>query len=389
LDDGGNNPGFTHPLVTKPREKDTNDIQPRLALTWDTASNGSNVVRAGIGMFNGRYLLVPALTERQANGISGGRVLRTRVNGALLGLNFPPFILDPNNPRNTGVLLNPDITLLAPELDTPESVQGSLGWTHRFGASRIFLDTEGVWAEGDNEIVIRDVNWNGNATPGRPNRSFNQINMYTNDGRSEYKALILRLNGTLRQTDLVTASVTFADKKNISDDFSPEFPFGYPNDPANIDAEWGRSRADERYRVVLTGIFHGPWNTTVAPIYEYGSGQPWNHRLGYDFNGDGKNSDRPVGVERNDEEGPTFKQLSLRLTKGFQLFGDQRLDVIVEGFNVLDNTNYDVNSIDAAEFLSGPTLANPALPFRANPNFGRFRATLPGREIQLGLKWVF
>ncbi|HVG08931.1 MAG TPA: TonB-dependent receptor, partial [Thermoanaerobaculia bacterium] len=389
LDDGGNNPGFTHPLVPKPREKDTDDYQPRLSFSWDPSNRGSDVVRGGVGMFNGRFLLVPALTELQQNGITGGRISRTRVNGALLGLNRPPFILDPNNPRNTGVLLNPDISLLAPDLETPESVQASLGWTHRFGASRFFLDTEGVWSEGDNEIVIRDVNWRGNATPGRVNTRFNQVNMYTNDGRSEYQALILRLNGTMRQADLVTASVTFADKKNISDDFSPVFPFGYPNDPSNIDAEFGRSQADERYRVVLTGIFHMPWDVTVAPIYEYGSGQPWNHRLGYDFNGDGKNSDRPVGVKRNDEEGPVFRQLSLRLAKGFTLLGDNRFDLIVEGFNVLDNTNYDVNSIDTAEFLSGPTLANPALPFRANPNFGRFRATLSGREIQLGVKWVF
>ncbi len=386
--DEGNNSGFTHPLVPDGRDKDTDDVQPRLSFSWDPSSNGSNVIRGGVGMFNGRFLLVPAFTELQANGFSG-RVLRTRVNGALLGLNFPPFILDPNNPRNTGVLLNPDITLLAPDLETPESVQGSLGWTHRFGASRFFLDTEGVWAEGDNEIVIRDVNFRGNSNPTRPNPAFNQINMYTNDGRSEYKALILRLNGTLRRSDLVTASVTFADKKNISDDFSPEFPFGYPNDPANIDAELGRARADESYRVVMTGIFHLPWRLTLAPIYEYGSGQPWNHRLGYDFNGDGKNSDRPAGVERNDEDGPSFRQLSLRLTKSFNLFGDQRLDVIAEAFNVTDATNYDVSSVDGAELLSGPTLANPALPAVRNPNFGRFRATLPGREIQLGLRWVF
>jgi hypothetical protein len=77
------------------------------------------------------------------------------------------------------------------------------------------------------------------------------------------------------------------------------------------------------------------------------------------------------------------------LAKGFQLFGDQRLELIVEGFNVLNTTNYDVNSIDSAEFLSGPTLANPRLPVVRNPNFGRARATLPGREIQLGLRWVF
>lgn len=386
LDDGGNNPGFTHPLVTEPRKKDTDDVQPRFSFSYDASKDGRNVFRGGVGMFNGRYLLVPAGTERQQNGFSGGRISRTRVNGALLGI--PALTLDPNNPTTTGLLLAPDISLLAPQLDTPESVQASLGYTRAL-AKGFFLDVEGVYAEGDNEIIIRDVNFGGNARPVRLNPAFNQINMYTNDGRSEYTAGILRLNGNFGRGHLLTASFTASDKKNIMDDFSPEFPFGYPNDPTNIEGEYGYSRSHERYRFVMTGIFRFPWDVVVAPIYEYGSGQPWNHRLGYDFNGDGKNSDRPAGVERNDEEGPSFRQLSLRLTKGFQLFGDQRLEVIVEGFNVLDTTNYDVNSIDSAEFLGGPTLANPALPFRPNPNFGNARATLPGREIQLGLRWVF
>jgi hypothetical protein len=387
LDDGGNNPGFTHPLVTKARPKDTNDIQPRVAFSFDPSSNGRSVFHGGVGLFNGRYLLVPAGVERQQNGVTG-RVSRTRVNGALLGLNTPPFVLDPNNPRNTGVLLKPDISILAPELDTPESTQASVGWTRAL-TSRIFLDSSVIYAKGRKEIVIRDVNFAGNAHPVRPNTAYNQINEFTNDGRSEYKALILQLNGALKRGDLITASVTVASKKNISDDFSPEFPFGYPNDPSNIDAEYGRSRADERFRFVLTSIIHLPWRLTLAPIYEYGSGQPWNHRLGYDFNGDGKNSDRPAGVDRNDEEGPAFRQLSLRITKSIPIFTGQSLDVIVEGFNVFNTVNYDVTSIDSAEFLSGPTLANPTLPFRANPNFGRARATLPGREIQLGLRWAF
>lgn len=44
---------------------------------------------------------------------------------------------------------------------------------------------------------------------------------------------------------------------------------------------------------------------------------------------------------------------------------------------------------DGAQYLSGPTLANPKLPFRVNPNFGRAQATLAGREIELGLRWAF
>ena len=387
LDDGGNNPGFTHPLVPKPRKKDSNDVQPRLSFSADPGNNGKSVFRGGVGLYNGRYLLVPAGVELQQNGITG-RVSHTRLNGALFGLPFAPFVLDPNNPTTTGILLKPDISLLAPELDTPESTQASAGWTRAI-TPRLFFDAEGVYAKGRKEIVIRDVNFGGNSNPVRPNTTFNQINEYTNDGHSEYKALILQINGSVRRSDLITASLTVASKKNIADDFSPAFPTGYPNDPSKIGAEYGRSQGDERYRFVATSIIHLPWDLTVAPIFEYGSGQPWNHRLGYDFNGDGKNSDRPAGVGRNDEDGPPFRQLSVRLTKSLHLFSEQRLDLIAEAFNVTNTVNYDVNSIDGAEFLSGPTLASPALPFRPNPNFGKARATLPGREIQLGVRWAF
>jgi hypothetical protein len=180
--------------------------------------------------------------------------------------------------------------------------------------------------------------------------------------------------------------VTFADKKNISDDFSPEFPFGYPNNPADIEGEYGPSRSAEDVRVVLSAVFRAPWQITVAPIFEYGSGQPWTRRLGYDANFDGKNSDRRPGVGRNEEEGPEFKSLNLRLTKAFPIGSYGEVDFIVEGFNVLDTTNYDVNSVSAAEYLAAPTTANPN---PVNPNFGKYSATLRPREVQLGVRWAF
>ncbi len=379
-----NNPDFKHPL-TGDRSADDDNIQPRLGFTWDLTGDGDWVMRGGAGRFTGRFLLVPSFTELQQNGISG-RVLQTRLNGAILGL--PAFALDPANPTTTGIPLPADITLLQDNLEAPESDQFSLGFTRRLGQTGLYLDLEGLYVEGDNEWIVRDTNWRGNANPTRPNPAFNQINMYTNQGRSEYTALILGLNGTLPGGHILTTSVTYGDKKNINDDFSPEFPFGYPNDPANIDAEWGRSRADEELRIVMSGVFRVPYDITIAPIWEYGSGQPWNHRLGYDFNGDGKNSDRPTGVDRNSEDGPRFTQFNLRVTKALVL-GDQRVKLIAEAFNLFDTTNYDVNSIDSAEFLTGPTLANPAAAYVPNPNFGNYRATLPGREIQLGVNVSF
>ncbi len=311
----------------------------------------------------------------------------TRLNGALFGLPSPA--LDPKNPTTTGIVSKRAIALLSPTYKAPEATQASLGYTMKLGQSRMFFDTEGIYVKGTNEIVIRDVNWRGNAAHIRPNTTFDQINMYTNDGHSQYKALVLSLNGSVRKSDLVTASVTFANKKSISDDFSPDFPTGYPNDPANISQEYGRARGNERLRFVLSGVFHAPWSATVAPIIEYGSGQPWTTRLGYDYNGDGKNSDRPAGAGRNTNNGPKYKNVSLRLTKDIPFGGYCSLQAVAEGFNLLNFKNFDVQSVSGGQFLSGPAIANPTTKAVPNPNYGKFLATLPAREFQLGLRWVY
>jgi hypothetical protein len=187
---------------------------------------------------------------------------------------------------------------------------------------------------------------------------------------------------------VLTASFTAAEKKNINDDFSPALT-DYPNDPANVGAEWGRSRGDERYRFVASGVFRLPYQLTVAPIFEYGSGQPWNRRRGYDFNGDGKLSDRLPGVGRFDQPGPNFLQTNLRVTYKVPFSGHAGVDLIAEAFNVFNRVNYDVNSIVNAEYLSGPTMANPAAALAPNPRYGQYTATLSPREFQLGARITF
>jgi hypothetical protein len=65
------------------------------------------------------------------------------------------------------------------------------------------------------------------------------------------------------------------------------------------------------------------------------------------------------------------------------------IDVIAEVFNLFNTVNYDVTSIDNAEFTAGPTIALPAAAYKANPNYGNYSATLPSREFQLGVRVSF
>ena len=380
-DTQGNNPDFDASPLVGPRTTDKNNIQPRFGFNWDLGNDGKNILRGGFGWFVGRYLLVPAFTELQQNGTTG-RVVYSRVS-------VPPyFILDPSDPENTGYLLAPNATLLQDSLKAPEQFQASLGFSHALGGTGLYLDLEGIYAKGDDEIVIRDTNWGGNSNPVSLNPAWDQINTYGNWGRSEYYAAVLALNGMLGP-HIITSSLTWTDKKNIADDFSPVFQSGYPSDPADIEAEYGRSRGAEDLRLVLSGIFRLPANFNIGATYIYGTGQPWNTIYGYDYNGDGKASDRLPGVDRNSVDGPRFSQFNLRVSWTLMLAGGTGLEFIAEAFNLFNTVNYDVTSVDNAEFFTGPTLANPTIPVFANPGYGQYRATLDPLEIQLGVRWQF
>src|SRR5207253_11086279 len=126
-----------------------------------------------------------------------GRVTFTRINGALLG--FPSLALDPAHPTTTGIVSKPAIALLSPTYKAPEAQHASIRYTMKLGQSRLFLDTEGIYVKGENEVVIHDVNWSGNASHIRPLTQYDQVNVYSNDGHSGYRALVFSLNGYVRK----------------------------------------------------------------------------------------------------------------------------------------------------------------------------------------------
>lgn len=386
LDTNGNNPTFTSPAMTEARGRDTNNVQPRLGFSWDLAGDGRHVVRGGVGLFTGRFLLVPAHSELQRNSYSGW-ITQQRVNGALLG--YPMFALDPANPQATGLALARDAVRLDDTFVNPHATQATLGYAVRLGNTGLFADIEGIYVKGDDEIVVQDRNWRGNSVAGgRPDPTRNFIDTYTNGGRSEYKAFVASINGTIKGGHVVSASLTLANKKNIEDDFSPAIT-DYPNDPANLEAEWGRSRGDERVRFVASSVFRLPAGFTLAPIFTYGSGQPWNRRLGYDANGDGRNSDRPAGTPRFSEDGPDYLSFDVRLTYRLALGKGVTADVIGEVFNLANRRNDDVNFIQNNEFTSGPTPTAPAAAKVANAAFRTCTGTLPPREAQIGIRLTF
>ena len=239
--------------------------------------------------------------------------------------------------------------------------------TSKLGATGLYVDVEGVYMKGRNEIAIRDVNWSGNATHTRPITAYDQINKYTNDGRSKYKALVFALNGTVRGGHVVTASVTFASKHNVNDDFSPEFPTGYPSDPANMDAEYGRARSYERMR-------HRGLGRRPAPVADRGRARLRVRDRASRGPSVSATTTTPTGRRATAPPASTASARTARatavstcrLSKAFN-FSGFGFEVLAEAFNLLNTVNYDVKSIDNAEFTAGPTIANPAAAVQGEP----------------------
>jgi hypothetical protein len=72
------------------------------------------------------------------------------------------------------------------------------------------------------------------------------------------------------------------------------------------------------------------------------------------------------------------------LSKAVRL-GPGDLELIVEVFNLLNTTNYDVASVLATEYIWDSTV----LGYVPNAGFGTYTATLSPREVQLGLRYSF
>jgi hypothetical protein len=229
-----------------------------------------------------------------------------------------------------------------------------------------------------------------------------QADQYSSLGSSLYEGAILEVKKTLSSHFSVLANYTLSKAFDTTTDFNSDFG---PQDNTNLAAEHGLSNFDQRHKVVLatvvdTGHFGGNILSgfQISPIFRYNSGHPFNLLAGADVNGDRHSTnDRPIGAARNTGQGPDFTSLDMRITRRFKLGEKANLQILAEGFNLFNRTNYaSVNNI------VGPTLGltpgfttfnvhgavvNPTTTSLATPL--AFTSAFPMRQIQLGVRIGF
>jgi hypothetical protein len=241
------------------------------------------------------------------------------------------------------------------------------------------------------------------APPGSPNPCFNnpillQDNFYSSVGSALYEGAILEVKKRFSGHFSVLANYTLSKAFDTTTDFNSDFG---PVDNLNVAGERALSNFDQRHKVVMafiadTGnrggrIFSG---FQLAPIFRYNSGHPFDLLAGADVNGDNHSTnDRPIGAARNTGLGPDYLDFDMRITRRFKMGDRADLQLLAEGFNLANRTNYaSVNNVVGPSFglqqgfttfnVSGTNTASPSTPLA-------FTSAFPMRQLQLGIRIGF
>ena len=410
-------------------------FSPRIGLRWDLRGRGNTVVVAGAGTHHGD-LDPGALSEILSFG--GGIDIRRGV-GNLSGW--------PSLPDETAVPVTGErITLMNTKIESPRTRRAHFGLWQLLGEGTVlrvsgsFRRTEFLLRRTDLNLVTGAA---GSDQFGRPvfgqlaqqgsvltsvpgsNRrfvEFDQVWALNPDGWSEQIAATVSLEHRGADGLELFAAYTWSETR----DNWLGVASGQPDaalDPGldNLSSTpWSEGRSDLDIPHRVTAGLSGRYSAvTLTGTYRFRSGYPFTagYRAGVDANGDGSAlndvsfvPDDPAVLDlarrwsclatalerfakRNRCRGGGVHALDLRLS--FALFRSRgrRVELVVEGFNLVESRvgvrDTALLLVDGSRQLSiDPITGDVDVPVTVNPRFGRkLTSTSPGRMLRIGFRF--
>ena len=423
--------GLRHELEIKTRfPRDYNNFAPRLGFAW--SPNHKTVVRGGYGVFHARIdgqviyvndllgeqqqiyqVFVPltglpginsALTGQR---LTSAEIYRTAVTRGILGTRQ----ITPEDLKIHGIDPGPGLPLrvqfrVAPDTVNPYSQQASFELQRQVGGYALsagynFNRGAHIIRPLDTNIYQAGTNAQGRPIVGFHNPLLLQDNVYGSWGNSFYHALILQLRKRFSKGFMISAHHTWSKSIDENTDYNSSFEPHMQWDARN---DRSLSSYHRGHRFVAYTVLSSPWKAakgkgaahnlfsdfTFSGILTARSFAPFNLNTGYDNIGD-RHTDthRPWGVGRNTGLGPNFFSVDIRLVRQFPLGLDTNFQVIAEGFNLLNRTNFrHVNSIVG-------DLSREELPYSLEARRGpvtepfSYTSAFDPRQFQLSLRVSF
>jgi outer membrane receptor protein involved in Fe transport len=366
-----------------PIRTDSNNFAPRFGIVY-APGDRKTVVRASAGLY---YDRIPLRATSNALQRDGSKFIVVQLSPTQPGAPVFPNVLAV---QPATLPTKPNITRIDPNIETSYSEQANLQIERELPGNAV-VSVGYLHLRGYHMILSRNVNVPavpasvGVPNLGRPDPDWGNISRFEGSGDSYYDGLVMSFNK--RAARWANLRVSYTLSKTIDD--AGNFFFSSVQDNFNIRGDRGLSDNDQRHRLVISGSLEAPsqsndhgWQRALhgfqfGYIFTYASRLPFNVLLGSDRNFDTNNNDRPLGVGRNTGRGFDLASLDLRLSRRFRLTERVDLQLLAEGFNILDRANF---AIPNNTFGSGVTPL---------PAFGRPTAAFDPRQFQFGIKVSF
>jgi hypothetical protein len=382
---------------------DKNNFGPRVGVAW--ALRPTTMVRASTGIMFDQPIL-------------GGYEQALQLSGSPRAPIYTFSATTPGAPGfpngvSTGSVAQQSPWAVDPDFEVARTWQTHVQVEHAF--KNAFTVSVGfMYAKGSQLPVVTDVNLinpTGSLADGRPIYSsavnagtrldprFNHINQVQSIGDSTFRSLTLQ--ATKRFARGLAFNVQYQvgkgeDNTPLLTQLTVQSETGR-SDPSNLDRDKGPNPLDMRHnftgnvvyttssqsenqvvRTLLTGNEFGV-------LLQFNSGLPLNILANRDLNGDGINSDRPIGVARNSLYLPVRKNVDLRYTRWIPIAGGVRGEVIAELKNVFNTEQ--MSSITTTRVVD--TAGNPLAPIPDDPYQFPNPAGFEQRKFQLGFRVRF
>ena len=203
----------------------------------------------------------------------------------------------------------------------------------------------------------------GRTTDGGP-----RISEVTYDGRINYDGIVLSARRRFSSRYEFGLSYTGSRARDNLLTGNVGSTFSNNNRP---EIDYGASNQSVPHIFTANGLVVIPFDIHLSGIAFWRSGSAFNPRGIRDLDGDGLVDQRDTTEPRNRFRTKAYGDVDLRLEKRFEIMHRSALTVLLEAFNVLNRAN--VRSVTDV----------------AGPNFGTPTTYFSGRELQVGIRYLF
>jgi hypothetical protein len=381
------------------------NFSPRIAISYRPRSLEKLNFRLGYGLFFGLPLISPALDVELSK------------KATVVVLSFPfsvlPFTLPEKRfPKSenppAGIPITPQLAATfqyQPNLRNSYSQQVVTGIDYFFNKDSVF-SMNYTYVKGIKLLSLRNINpvirpiandSLGSQITGRIFPDQGAVFEFGSSFDSYYHGLTL--SAERRFTEKFGVLVNYIFSKTIDTSTNVvSISSDQLSDPLNPKLDRALASFDQRHRFYLSGLFSLPdkkffSGMALSTILRINSALPYNLIANEDLNMNGdffEPSDRPNGIGRNAGIQKSFAALDLRITKNIIIKGRNKIELFVEGFNVLNRSNI---GLLLNQVIPKDSKGNFILPPQKNGRFVLENGGTPfsstQRRLQFGFRHTF